>query len=61
MDWNELKNDSEAYRRAYCNFMYDINNKEKCKECPENIGLKDYLPCGQQHCWVSAHCNQLRL
>lgn len=58
INWNELKKDPEAYRRAYCDFMFDINNKCKCKECPENSGFEDPLPCGQQHCWVSAHCKQ---
>lgn len=43
---------------AYKQFMFDPNNCFNCAECPENISPSgDYRGCGQQHCWVSVHCD----
>lgn len=42
---------------AYKAFMYNPDNVRNCLECPENIGNSSNLPCGQQNCWVSCHCN----
>lgn len=49
----------EEYDRveAYKDFMYNPDNVRNCSECPENIGDTNNLPCGQQNCWVSCHCN----
>lgn len=43
-------------------FMFDERNILHCKECPYNIGAKNYspdrkYPCGQQNCWVDVACN----
>lgn len=49
---------------AYRNFMYNRQNEHNCEACPENKGMDDgqnRLPCGQQHCWVTAHCNPEKL
>lgn len=48
-----LKDRVEAYKA----FMYNPDNVRNCLECPENIGNSSNLPCGQQNCWVSCHCN----
>lgn len=49
----------EEYDRveAYRDFMYNPDNVCNCSECPENIGNTSNLPCVQQNCWVSCHCN----
>lgn len=47
----------------YVGFMYNEANVCKCEDCPENIGCDSWqgrLPCGQQNCWVSAHCDALK-
>ena len=44
---------------AYIKWMCDPENERNCSECPENVGFDDWqgeLPCGQQNCWVSCHC-----
>lgn len=41
VDWNELKNDCDAYRRAYCDFMFDINNRENVKNVLRIADLKN--------------------
>lgn len=61
--WESLRiNDPEEYKCAYCAFMYDPANVGCCAVCPENNGQDGGCsfvagPCGQQHCWVSAHCD----
>lgn len=57
--WNE---DPERYKDAYCAFMYDRQNICRCDICPENEGRDGgcgYVDgsCGQQNCWVKAHCH----
>lgn len=42
---------------AYKKFMYNPDNIHNCSECPKNIGDTSNLPCSQQNCWVSCHCN----
>lgn len=45
---------------SYVDFMTNVDNVRNCKDCPENFGFSDWqgtLPCGQQNCWVTAHCN----
>lgn len=41
----------------YISFMYNRSNEKNCEDCPENRHKKDGLPCGQQNCWVTVHCN----
>ena len=46
--------------KAYVDFMYDRNNELNCSGCPENEGFDSWggnLPCGQQNCWVTIHCD----
>ena len=46
--------------KAYLQFMYDRKNEYNCENCPENIGCDSWqgnLPCGQQNCWVTCHCD----
>ena len=48
-------------REKYIRFMYDPNNEYCCDDCPENREFDDWegkLPCGQQCCWVTCHCQQ---
>lgn len=53
---------SEAYRKAYCDFMYNENNVGNCEECPHGSETWNQYgrPCGQQHCWVAAHCGLIK-
>lgn len=49
----------------YGKFMFNPENAHRCSECPENWGCvtKDFdgrYPCGQQNCWVIAHCRHAR-
>lgn len=47
-------------REDYICFMCDPKNSHNCNECPEReSGCGDGLPCGQQHCWVDAHCEEV--
>ena len=49
--------------RKYKEFMFNKENVGNCKECPENKGMSTWdgrKPCGQQNCWVKAHCGMLR-
>lgn len=45
---------------AHKAFLYNPDNVYNCTECYANIGNRNSntLPCGQQHCWVSCHCNK---
>lgn len=46
----------------YVEFMYDSENVHNCENCPENIECDSWggnLPCGQQRCWVTCHCESL--
>ena len=69
MNWQGLKEtDYAAYRAAYVEWMYDERNEFRCAECPHgndrmDQNRADYVvgPCGQQHCWVTCHCRQLRI
>lgn len=56
-----MDNNNEKEVRKYLDFMYNEKNYMNCKECPENIhdnrNSSGFVqPCGQQHCWVAAHC-----
>lgn len=45
--------------REYSDFMYNPENIYNCAECPERgCGCSNGCgnPCGQQQCWVIAHC-----
>ena len=45
---------------AYVDFVYNRDNEHNCSECPENEGFDSWggnLPCGQQNCWVTIHCD----
>lgn len=67
--WDEMTNEEQvAYRDAYIEFMYNPKNAGRCDDCPENMGFDPlnsagYIcgPCGQQNCWVDAHCRKERL
>ena len=51
---------TELEKQEYLAFMYDQGNEFNCQNCPENIGADSWqgnLPCGQQNCWVTCHCN----
>ena len=59
MDYECVKpNDDDLVE--YSEFMCNPDNEYNCNECPERCsGNSDYgLPCGQQQCWVIAHCSQ---
>jgi hypothetical protein len=43
--------------KLYKYFMYNSANICNCSDCPENTGGRGNLPCCQQTCWVSIHCN----
>lgn len=50
---NEVKN--------YIDFMCNPDNIHNCEECPANEGFDSWEgkhPCGQQNCWVIAHCKE---
>ena len=52
-----------AEERAYIDFMNNPENAGRCGECPENRGFGSWggcLPCGQQNCWVSCHCREVK-
>ena len=68
-NWDMLKETGDKeYRKAYIEWMYDARNEFCCADCPHaNDGMDknrgDFVvgPCGQQHCWVTCHCNQVRV
>ena len=49
--------------KEYVQFMSDPHNEYNCESCPENQGFDSWpgciLPCGQQNCWVTCHCEDL--
>lgn len=62
-EWQKLKEEycldiNDRYQKEYIEFMHNSENENNCEECPNNnpnvvcIGK----PCGQQNCWVRAHC-----
>lgn len=51
---------TDEYRSLYSEFMHDPSNEGNCDECPERfLTVSAFRPCGQQRCWVTAHCQQL--
>lgn len=55
----EVKKNENEYANSYVSFMLNPENAKKCDDCPENIGSSSWqgnLPCGQQNCWVTLHC-----
>lgn len=47
--------------KEYIEFMYNEDNEYNCDNCPENHNFSswgDNLPCGQQNCWVTCHCDK---
>lgn len=56
--WYSMNND--LYKTKYSEFMYDRKNEFCCYRCPHaDDNAKSYGtvgPCGQQHCWVTVHC-----
>ena len=50
---------SEIKAKQYREFMCDPENEYNCNDCPERGISSTGLPCGQQNCWVSAHCYSL--
>ena len=51
---------TKDYKAYYKAWMYTPENEGNCAECPENRGFGDWggnRPCGQQNCWVTAHCS----
>lgn len=61
VDWEHLKQCPEQYKVNYIRFMNDKRNECNCEHCPHrNDGFESrysYHPCGQQVCWVTAHCS----
>lgn len=58
----KFKDEIDEAFEEYVEFMYDSENICKCENCPENIGCDSWggnLPCGQQRCWVTCHCESL--
>ena len=44
--------------------MYNPENEYNCDECPENKDFDDWegkYPCGQQNCWVTCHCREIKM
>lgn len=53
---------NEKERKDYFEFMFNMDNEYKCDHCPENREFDNWegkLPCGQQNCWVTCHCESL--
>ena len=47
----------------YGEFMFNPDNELECERCPANHGYDSgypHYPCGQQNCWVRAHCDHAR-
>ena len=57
-----MDNNNEKEVKAYLKFMYNEKNAYNCENCPENHGFDSWegkKPCGQQRCWVDAHCGNI--
>ena len=53
------ENEEREVEEADYNFLLNPENIGCCNECPENKGFSDWQrrkPCGQQICWIEAHC-----
>lgn len=50
----------EKWVKDYKQFMYNPDNEYNCDVCPENQHRENqqWLPCGQQNCWVTCHCKR---
>lgn len=56
-EWEELAEcDREEYRQLFNMFMCKEENSHDCEHCPYGGWELSPLPCGQQNCWVDAHC-----
>lgn len=42
-------------------FLFNPCNSMNCVKCPENRGMDENLPCGQQDCLVDVHCEGVKL
>lgn len=52
---------TDEQRKLYIHFMSNPDNEHNCHCCPENCGSDSWqgkLPCGQQNCWVTCHCDE---
>lgn len=64
-DWwmEQEKGDYEKYRKTYSDWMCDPDNLGNCESCPEqtsrSLCCQGRQHCGQQNCWVAAHCGML--
>lgn len=59
-EWESLaKENPEDYQRAYADFMFRGGNAQDCANCPYGGWGMSPRPCGQQTCWVEAHCAAL--
>lgn len=50
-------------RDEFIKFISDPDNIVNCDECPmkqENSSWEMSYPCGQQHCWVSLHIQNMK-
>lgn len=59
-----MTSNHNIYIEQYLGFMGNPDNIHKCWKCPANKGIKEGSshicgPCGQQNCWVRAHCGML--
>ena len=53
------ENEEREIEKADFSFLLNPENIDCCNECPENRGFSDWQrrkQCGQQICWVEAHC-----
>ena len=58
-----MKEINEMTDREYLDFMWNPKNEYNCDGCPENRhhdgnGFDHRLPCEQQNCWVTRHCER---
>lgn len=51
-----MREEIEKAHTEYCKFMCNPANIHNCDFCPENRDFSGRYPCGQQNCWVLAHC-----
>jgi hypothetical protein len=62
--WESLWTNPHEHVTKYREFMHNRGNMYKCTECPHEgdgySGPGIVGPCGQQHCWVKVHCDDLQ-
>ena len=57
INWKKLKEENYAeFAELYRRWMGTQENSMQCDNCPERCNVFDWLPCGQQNCWVDMTC-----